>query len=512
MAEFLARIKQQASELLKKTTPSQRIKLGGITILVFISLVLSTFILMRPDYAPLFSGLSAKDAGDVIGQLDEMNIPYRITGDGKAIEVPSDNMYKARMELAKNGIPEGGIIGFKDVFEKSKIGATDWERRLQYNQALQGELSRTIQEISGIIESRVHIVVPEKSIFINQDDSDLATAAVFLKLMPGFKLLPEQVKGIVHLVSHSVEGLKPENVTVIDINGNILSQGVIEDNSGYSLVNNQLILKQQYQQNIELSVKTLLEQVFGPGNVVVRVSSELDFNQKTVNSTQYTPVIDNEGILRNIQQLEEHFQGNSQGTGGVPGTTSNIPGYQETSSTDGSYEHAKTEVTKNYEINEVRESLVVAPGALKKLGISVVINKQLTDTDKQMITSVVGSAIGYNEGRDVISIEGIPFDNSLQQSIKEQFQVEAASKRSGKTRYIIFGAVIISLFILSGYLFASSRRRKEFEKTVIETAPTVEAIPEDMGPKSLVFKEIDKLARRKPDSVAQLLRTWLSED
>ncbi|HEX8947584.1 MAG TPA: flagellar basal-body MS-ring/collar protein FliF, partial [Dissulfurispiraceae bacterium] len=173
----------------------------------------------RVDYQVLYSNLTQEDAGQVVNKLKEMKIPFNV--DGNAIYVPSSKVYELRLELAAQGIPQGGGVGF-EIFDKTQIGVTEFVQRLNYTRALQGELARTIRQLSEVDQARVHIAIPEKTIFTDKEEKP--TASVVLKLKAGRVLSQGQIGGIVHLVSSSVEGLLPRNVTIIDNMGNMLSR------------------------------------------------------------------------------------------------------------------------------------------------------------------------------------------------------------------------------------------------------------------------------------------------
>ena len=198
----------------------------------------------------------------------------------------------------------------------------------------------------------------------------------------------EQVRGIVFLVTRSVEGLKPDNITVVDNFGRILSDGIdfSQEKASKDVINSQIAIQNKFQEQLQSSVKSLLEQVFGPGNVVVRVSAQLNFDEKTVENKLFDPVDEEtgEGIIRSMQELKEHFSGTGSVPQGEPGDVSNPPSYNQTETGDSDYD--KSETVKNFEINESHENLKVAQGAVKKLSVSVVINnKELGDEEKNLL-------------------------------------------------------------------------------------------------------------------------------
>ncbi len=214
-----------------------------------------------------------EEAGEIITYLKAQKIPYRISENGTGILVPHDKVYESRLALASQGLPQGGGVGF-EVFDNTKIGMTEFVQNVNYQRALQGELSRTINRIAEVESSRVHIVMPEKSLFIEQEEP--ATASVVVKLRRGQWLNQEQVKGIVHLVSSSVSRLKPDNVTVVDTSGKMLA-GFSDRTEVTRLSSDQLEYQANLERNLETRIKSMLEKALGRGKAIVRLSCSLDF-------------------------------------------------------------------------------------------------------------------------------------------------------------------------------------------------------------------------------------------
>lgn len=341
-----------------------------------------------------------------------------------------------------------------------------------------------------------------------------------MKLKPGAQITEEEVKGIINLISHSVEGMKPENVTVIDDYGRILSNiPLSQDDNAKEVVNSQLTIQNNFQKQLQASVQSLLEQVFGPGNVVVRVSAKLNFDKKIVENKLFSPVNKDtgEGILRSVQDLREHFAGTGNVPGGVPGVDTNVPGYQQVNA--GNSEYQKSDVTRNYEINESHENLTVAPGAVDKLTVSVVVNRTLNDNDKDAISRLVGNAIGYDPQRDQISVEGMTFNNDLVTAITNEMN-NLKQQRANQRNLIFIGAGLLTAILFGTYSFITVRRRRkrEEERIARELAEAQEAAAQQASSQTTettrndVYASIEKLARRKPEDVARLLKTWLNED
>lgn len=460
-----------------------------------------------------------KDAGEIVKRLEDSNISYRLEDDGKTILVNPEQKYKIRLTLAQEGLPKGGALGFDEVFNNTRIGTTDWERQIQYNQALQGELTKAIEKMNAVETARIYIVQQEKSLFINPDSENEPSAAVFLELRPSFDIKKEEVTGIINLITHSVKNMKPENVTVVDQHGRTLSNiSFSQEENTQELINTQLFIQNNFQNQLQASVQSLLEQIFGIGNVAVRVNAQLNFDKKTVESKLFSPINEEtgEGIVRSIQELKEHFSGTSVVPGGPPGVDSNVPGYEQIQGNDS--EQQRSEVIKNFDINETHENLTVAPGAVNKLTVSVVVNSELNDDEKDSIALMVGNAIGYNPERDQVSVEGMEFENDL----AKYFVDETIRKQKEKARlrnFMIVGALLAVMLFFTIMRMIRSQRKKRYEEERLsnellgmQQAAAAQAPEEPSEAHNGVFDKIEKHARRKPEDIAKVLKTWLSED
>jgi len=514
--EFIKQLQQQVSNFWQQRNREQKIRFILILGLILGTSILAILFFTRPQYAELYSGLNAKDAGEIIKILEENKIDYKLEDNGQTILIDPSKVYKTRLMLAQEGLPSGGNIGFSDILGQTRLGITDWERQVQYNQALQGELARTIEEMEEVISARVHIVQPENSLFIEPEKNFEASCAVFLNLAPGSELDDEAISAIINLISHSVKGLKAENITVIDNHGRVLSNGISsEEQQSKDMIYSQLQIQKDFQQQLQSSVQSLLEQVFGPGNVAVRVHAELNFDKKTVENKFFTPVDEEtgEGIVRSIDELKEHFSGSGAAAQGNPGVDSNIPGYPQDDSQNSNYE--KTSIIKNYEINESYEMLTVAPGAVNKLSVSVVINRELNEDEKQSISQIVGNAIGLVPERDQISVEGMTFDNSLINAFAAQ---EASLREKNKLQPVWYVAVAAVLALMIFFAIRALRKRSQMtkdERLAVEIAQAQQAaaqIEKEIEPKDEAQINLEKYARRQPEDVAKIIRTWLNED
>ncbi len=518
--DYFQKLKHQVVEFWQSRDRAQKVKIIVSVIVVIVILGIMLYLISRPKYVPLYTNLDISDAGEIVKKLDDLNISYELEDGGKTILVDPEQKYKTRLTLAQEGLPKSNSSGFDEMFNKTRLGTTDWERQVQYNQALQGELTKAIEMMESVESARVYIVQQEKSLFIEPDSNYEPSAAIFLEVKPGAQMTKEEIMGIINLVTYSVKNMKQENVVVVDQYGKTLSNAAIsqsEDNE--ELINNQLVIQDNFQNQLQASVQSLLEQIFGPGNVAVRVNAKLNFDKKIVQNKLFAPVNEEtgEGIVRSIQELKEHFSGTGGAYGGTPGVDSNVPGYNQTQT--GESEQQRSEVIRNFEINETNENLTVAPGAVDKLTVSVVINQELNDAEKDSITQVVGNAIGYDPERDQISIEGMEFKNDMAKFFADEMarqQKEQARMRNIKIAGLIL-SIILAFIIIRMFL---NRRKAISEEEMIseemlamQQAAATQTQDESQEIKeSSFYDKIEKLARRKPEEVAKVLKTWLKED
>ncbi len=541
----MAELREQLKKLYDRFTPKQRWIILGSALLLFISvLAASYFYGAKPKYVPLFTEMESKDAGDVAAKLQELKIPYEIMGNGTAIGVSEKDVYKTRLELARQGLPRGNK-GF-EVFDESKFGTTEFQNRVKYLQALQGELTRTIEGMAEVDKVRVHIVMPEDSLYKKNEKP--ATASIMLKLKPKAKLSQEQVKGIVNLAAHSIRGLKPENITVVDNFARILNENVDPTGLDATINIKQVELTRKKQDEMQKALETLLEQVLGPNKAAVRVSLELSFDQKTVDKQTFEPVVDDKGILRSSQESNETFKGTNPQPGGPPGTTSNIPGYV-TGNANSQSNFEKKEATRNYEINETKEKTVVAPGGIKRISVGILVDAGMTKAQQDSVAKAVASAAGINPARgDVISVEAVPFSTEIADKIKKEEQELAQEQQRAQWTKIGAGVGVVLLIALIGFWMLRKRREEEVEVLSMnneleegeteEIASDEEPTTADLGTvmaeqmpvaapapveivKEITPEEkqrieeqtaIETLSKAKPDEVALLLKTWLADE
>ncbi|MCR4427022.1 MAG: flagellar M-ring protein FliF, partial [Firmicutes bacterium] len=290
---------------------------GLITLIVYTS---------GSDYSLLFGNLSPEDGAAIVEYLRESGVRYKLGAGGTSVSVPADKVYELRMELASKGYPQGAGSGF-ELFDKMSFGATEFTQKVNYVRSLQGELARTIMSLTPVAQARVHIVIPEERLFSEQQEP--TTASIVVKLRPGSRILDPQVRGIVHLASTAIRGLTPDNITVIDTEGNLLwrGQGQSPAAAGAALAGlttSQLDAKMAFEQEMQRRIETMLERVLGIGRAVVRVYADFNFDTKETETQTFQPLPTGYGIPISEQTSEEQRIGTPAAEGGAAGTASNV--------------------------------------------------------------------------------------------------------------------------------------------------------------------------------------------
>jgi flagellar M-ring protein FliF len=387
---------------------------------LLICLVFFAVIIMqanKADYQLLFGNLDSADASAVVDRLKEQKVPYRLENGGRAIFIPADQVYETRLAMAGSGLPNGGGVGF-EIFDKQSFGMTDFAQKINYLRALQGELARTIASLAPVEAARVHLALPEKRLF--RDQQQKASASVIVKLAAGQNLNEGQILGIVNLVAGSVDGLDSDQVAVIDDNGRVLSK-TNDHHAGTGTAPDMLEYQKSLEQGLELRAQALLDRALGMGNSMVQVTAVVDYTQRERMEESYDP---NTTAVRSEQSSTE--KGGIAGAGGVPGVQSNIKDEKGGSSF---IPTSRTDETINYEISKVVSKQVDPVGTLKNISVAVLVADRLVEnTDdsepptteprdaKELaaIEKMVSRALGVNPARgDQIAVISRPFETAF---------------------------------------------------------------------------------------------------
>lgn len=481
-----------------------------------------------PDFQVLYTDLSVEDAGAVFERLREKKVPYRIAGNGRTILVPREQVYELRLELAAAGMPSGGsAVGF-ELFDDAKLGMTEFLQNVNYQRALQGELARTINRFDEVESSRVHIVLPARRLF--SEDEEPATASVILKLRGGHRLNAEQVQGIVHLVSAGISGLQPENVTIVDQNGKMLTRAVEAGLAG-DATTDQLTYQQTVEQGLEKRINTMLARALGPGKAIVRVSADLDFQRHEQTEERYYP--DNK-VVRSEKRSTEQHQGGRKNAG-VPGTMSNLGQGAAAGAAGGGSEYSRDDATVNYEIGKVTSRTVQPVGRISRISVAAMVDgtyqpvsgkkgaaavRYIPRSEAEMakLSALIRRAVNFDADRgDQVEVVNIPFETQRLQDdapVPETDWLTWARKFAPLMKYGFLALFVLMLFLfvvrpLVRWLTTAPAADVEMLKQLPMTVGELESQYGAHG-ENFHNQAIQRIRNDQEPSLA-LMRQWLKE-
>ena len=521
----LSKLQERVKSFLRENANPRTIilVLGALTLISILSFVLlknST----QQDYAVLYTHLSPDDAGEILAVLQEEKIPYRVVGDGSIILVPKDKVYEVRLKLAAKGLPHGKVVGF-ELFDEPKLGITHFQQSVEYLRALEGELERTIKRIDAVKDAKVNIALPRDSIFVRKEEEP--KASVLVELWPGRTLTKEQVKAIVFLVSHAVPGLKPENVSVVDQRGQVLTD-MIDDYSGEEAPSKELQIKRQLERDIERKVRALLANALG-GKVLVSASVEIETGKVKRAKELYDPDMTAVVSQRKVQEKEVGQKTTPQG---APGTPTNVPPVIDTQSSPEIVKREKKDITTNYDVSKTVEQTEAPIFKIKRITVGVLVDgkyekvkgkdgkvevKFVPRSREELKTyeEIVKSAVGYDPKRgDRITVASVPFETSL---------LEGESPRGEEKKlpwaYYAAGA-LLALILFAVFLKVLKGKKAEVEgggelpEALLEEAMAkaqqaeIEELRIEQDP---TYLKIVEIGRDYPELVASVVSKWLKE-
>jgi len=485
----------QLSELLKKLNTKQKVviisTLVAVVALVAFLVVFNTGPKKSDDgYKVMFEGINPKDAGLIVAELDKQKVPYKIPRDG-VIEVPEDKVNKLRLDVAAMGLPKDSRVGF-ELFDKQEFGATDFDQQVKYNRALEGELSKTIESINAVSKAVVHIARPKESVFAEKDT--LPTASVVITLKPNMVLTPKQIIGVKNLVAAGVTKLTPENVKIVNENGDLLGSDD-EDTVAGEAAKQQMKYKKDFEKFYEEKISNMLSPVVGGSDrVVAKVTVEFDFSKKETTSESFDP----NSVVRSEQTSEEKREGFKQPEiGGVPGAVSNIGPVQGIESGNPTEKYSKSTGTTNYEISKTVSNVKGEYAVIKRITAAVVVDGKYTPDEQkggelkytpldnaelEKINALVKQAVGFDQKRgDEISVSNFRFNTGL---TGKPTGVKAALQE--------YGFIIGPTVELLKYIAAAAILFVLYNKVIAPFAQRMMEIPIEEAaqkPKEFVFDE-----------------------
>lgn len=525
----------------------------SIIIFVFFFVVIVAFVfLMVPsqqDFGFLYSELSEEDAGNIVEELKTLKIPYKLSQNGNVL-VPKNEIPKARLTLAQKNIVGKGI-GF-ELLDNQKYGMTNFMEQLNYLRALQGELSRTINQLDAVESSRVHIVLPKKAVF--KEDNQETTASIVLKLKKNQYLSKQQVNGILHLVASSVQGLKTENISIVDTYGKRLNDDTNE--KGFS--NSPLEYQRKYEEKLTQQVQEILDRAIGEGNSIVKVEAELDFDEKTEAEENYDP---DATAIRSEKLVDEKSMKGDDKIGGIPGAESNNAQTGTTGAGTGTVvkgseiDKSKKSEIRNYEVSKIVKQLKASIGKVKKISIAVLLNGTYidkdgkktyvprTETEIKTYFEIVKKSVGYNPERgDQVEVANVQFNDIEKEIEKIQPFYKNQDFYFKLLQYLLYIVIIIIVFlVVRSILGWATIKEDEVESSEITSADELkelaghpelaqlkagetgidkvllpgseqEAVQKEETMDVKMRRRINEIAYENPDKVLQILRYWISNN
>ncbi|HEY2988417.1 MAG TPA: flagellar basal-body MS-ring/collar protein FliF [Candidatus Binatia bacterium] len=540
--QAISNVREWLRRFLSSLSPQHK-RLIVIGAPVFLAVVLAgTYLFKRNYYSPLFTNLSPQDGAAVIRELEADKIPFQIRGDGSTIAVPRQIVYEARLKLAGKGIPLGGGVGF-EIFEKTSFGMSEFTQQINYLRALQGELARTINVLGAVQSSRVHLALPARASFLGSEEKPSASAVIELK--PGYHLTPDQVDGIIHLISTSVPKLTPDQVTVLDTSGRLLRAlppaGVASEPESLHQ------LRVRFEQEMERRIETMLDPVLGPGRVVVRVNAQMSFQETQTMREQFDP---NNQVVRAQQQLLDDAPGKSAAKG-VPGVQSNVPGGETANQNQTNQNQAnppaanqnqasqnqkeipakRTGQMVSYEVGKTTSRTSEPRGQITRTSVAVLVDGKYesgnylprTAEELEQIKGIVMKAMGFNVERgDQVEVANIPFKGEPLPSIASAPIATSLPPWTGSPLGI---GVVAGVALLAFLLLSALRRGKRRRSVAVGASASAPAHAEALLKETVAVaaervviatdprrEQLIQIARDYHEATVRIIRMWLQED
>ncbi|MCA0144490.1 flagellar basal-body MS-ring/collar protein FliF [Blastococcus sp. LR1] len=529
MSSALAGTLERARSTFATVSLGQKVVIG----LLLVGLTLGGFFfyswITAPTQAPLFSNLAAGDASAIVEELNAQGVAYELADGGGTIMVDKDKVYDLRLAMSGQGLPAGQDTGYA-LLDEQGITTSEFQQQVTYQRALEGELSKTLEALAGVNSAIVKVALPEEEVFVR--DKAQPTASVLLDLTPGTQLTGEQIQAVTNLVSSSVQDMDPQQVTVADASGQVLSAPGSGITAAAGDARSQV--EQEYENRLAASAQKILDSVVGPGNSVVSVRADVDLAKR--NSTSETYNYDGETPPVSEQTDTERYTGTGAPVGGIlgpenmPDAANNVGG--------GGNTYEKESTTANNAVGKTVEVVEEAPGDLNRLTVSVVMNDEVAgNLNQQQMTNLMTTAVGLDPARgDDITVASMPFDDTAATNAAEAMEAAREAEASEQMWSMIrTGGIAAGIALIVLIVWLRSRRgREEIEddyepleldddmlaeldrlrvSSIREEPPLTDAQMElEAAERAKVRGEISTMVSERPDEVAAMLRGWLSEN
>ncbi|AIQ13353.1 flagellar basal-body MS-ring/collar protein FliF [Paenibacillus durus] len=526
MNERFAQYRDKLAQYWNRFSVRQKILFFSTLLIIIIIIVAATMQLTKTEYEVAFQDLDSTDAAGVINYLESAGISYRLSPDGKSISVPSADAARAKVDIGSQGIVQDGSIGYK-IFDQSSsmIGTTDNEFNVKYNNALNGEVEQLLRRMQGIKDAKVLVNLPKETVFATQDDQEKASASVVLSFKPGFRPTQDNIDGYFNLVKTAVPNLPIDNITITNNETELLPTAKGGQAGVSSQVEENFLLQKKFEEDVKKDVKAFLSKLTGPDKVDVLVFSKLNFDKETRKENRVEPVDPEnmQGIVISSQIISNTYSGQGSTDGGVAGTgAGDVQGYPS-SANSGNTSSEESSETKNFEVNRITRDIIASPYTVKDLTINVAVEPPDGQPTLDPATSAAIRLILVNIVRASLADSGITYtdaDLSKKVSVYSQsFGAQAAAQASsGFANWMIWAIAAAALLVGAGAGYIIYRRRRnnteeEEEEIPLQVPTEFPSINLDsVTNESQVRKQLESLAKKKPEEFVNLLRTWLADE
>lgn len=528
MNERIAQYRERVAGYWMNFTGKQKIMLGVAVALLILSVIVLTYLFSRTEYETVFKDLDAADTAAITEYLQGKNVLYELGPDGSSILVPSAVASNIRMEVGAQGLIQNGSIGFESFgTSSSTFGRTDNEFNVMYRNALNGEIQRLLNGMKGVQSSRVLINLPEETVFMTPGEPERASASINMQFKLGHTPSQAEIDGYFNLVKTAVRNLSVEDITITSPEGELFPSE-LSAGSGLATqpVDAQFQIQRKFEGELRKTIQSYLGRIYGAERVNVSIISSLNFDQKNSTESLVVPLPDNNnnGIIISQAETNASATGSDAATGGVVGTgETDVPGYQATDGA-GTSSSEESSRTTNYEVSRITNQIVSAPYQVKDLSISVglatdTISEESRTELNRYLTSIVVAQL-RDSGQNVDDANLMAQKVSLFAQPFVSLEEEGGSSGLSTPWMIGLGALALVLVGGAAYMIAARRRNRALaeeqaqEEELLETAqveyPTIDL--ESVGNESQVRKQLEQLAKRKPDEFVNLLRTWLVDE
>ena len=501
---------------------------GGVAILF------AAFFVFRwastPSYAPLFTNVAAADASAIVDELEAAGTPYQLSDGGATILVPRAEVYDERIRLSGEGLPSEGSSGYA-ILDKQDLSTSQFQEETGYKRAMEGELQKTIEALDPVDTAVVHLALPQKELFSEEEKP--STASVLVQTRPGDSLTPEQVQAVVHLVASSVEGLDPKQVTVADSTGKVLTTSGDGFDTAADTRSQQV---KAFEDKMSGSVQAMLDKVLGAGNTAVQVTADLNFDKTTTNTKRY--FTDPKAVpLSDTTLTETYTAPGTPGVGGVVGPDGQLDPTAGSGRKGDATNYRKEQRTADNAVGETTEQREAAPGTVDSLHVGIVLDQEAAgNVTPAEVKSLVSSGLGIDTTRgDTVEVTSMAFDRTSQEAATKAIAAaKAADDRAALMSMLKTAALVL---VIAGLFFAAwlrsrkrAKLRDEAASYVVEQIRRRDAVdqtqlvpvlpapaPLELDPavidqanlRAAARDEIAAMVERQPEEVAQLLRGWL---